>query len=231
MVAVGVVDPRLVALVVRYGEEEGCRRYLEALRWPHGPECPRCGAGEPLWLQARRKYSCRSCKYQFRVSTGTLLHDSHLPLAKWLLAVSVMLAGERRLPATQLQQILGGGYKTSWFLEHRIRAAMEVVAPVGAVPVAFAPTVPANASRTASGDSELEAPASWRVLRRLIADSPGHLSAKHLSAYWNEVLWREANAGNPHAFRDTVAALLRHAPVPYARLTAADATRAECRRS
>lgn len=158
-----------------------------------------------------------------------MLHDSHLPFAKWLLAVAVMLESQHRLPATQLQQVIGGGYKTSWFLEHRIRAAMEVGAPRDPVPVAFVRSVPGGPLDDNLA-SEVEAPPSWRVLRRLIAGPRGRLSAKHLSAYWNELLWREANTHNPTAFRDTVKALLDHAPVPYAQLTASEETSPERRR-
>ena len=53
-----------------------------------------------------------------------------------------MLSSERGLPALQLQGILGGSYKTSWFLEHRIRAAMASGAPAIRPPVALAHETP-----------------------------------------------------------------------------------------
>src|SRR4029078_8674747 len=47
-----------------------------------------------------------------------------VPRAPWLLAVPVVVPSERGYPAPQLQELIGGSYKTAWFVEHRIRAAM-----------------------------------------------------------------------------------------------------------
>jgi hypothetical protein len=66
---------------------------------------------------------------------------------------------------------------------------------------------------------EVEPPESWHLLRRLVAGPYRRMSPKHLSAYWNELLWRDANRENPDAFRAIVVALLAHPPVPYASLT------------
>ena len=116
-------DPRLARLAERHGND-ACRLYLEELRWPGGAECPRCESRDLLWLERRRRHQCRTCRYQFRVTAGTVLHDSHISLDGWFLAIALMLASERGMPATQLTAILGGSYKSAWFLEHRIRAAM-----------------------------------------------------------------------------------------------------------
>lgn len=183
--------------------------------------CPRCESARLLWIENRSKYHCRECKYQFRVTAGTVFHDSRLALSKWFVAVSLMLSSERGLPALQLQGILGGSYKTSWFLEHRIRAAMATAPPVIRAPVALAhETPPPRPEQHGVHEQRVEPPPSWGLLRRLIAGSRGKLSTKYLSAYWNELLWREANCANPHAFRDTIVALLEHAPVTYENLIA-----------
>ena len=113
--------PRLVR-----GEEhgdDGCRLYLEHVRWPYGVECPRCSSSDVLWLDRRRRHHCRGCRYQFRVTARTVFHDSHLSLPKWFLAISLMLSSESGFSAAQLQRVLGGSYKSAWFLEHRIRSA------------------------------------------------------------------------------------------------------------
>ncbi len=219
------LDPRLVALIRRSGED-GCRLYLEHLRWPFGVECPRCDSSDVLWLERRRRHNCRRCRYQFRVTAQTVFHDSHLPLSKWFLAVSLMLSVERGVSAFQLQKILGGSYKSAWFLEHRIRCAMASGNPEREGPVAF---VRATANGGVSGleDSAVpdaaEAPASWLLLRSLIAGVHRNVGARYLAAYWDEVRWRHENGGNPNAFRDTVAALLEHPWLPYDELIGARA--------
>jgi transposase-like protein len=118
-------DPLLRLLVERLGYEEGARIYLERLRWPEGPRCPRCESSSIMRLEARRKYNCAGCKYQFRVTAGTRMHDSHVPGWKWLVAVDLMMSSSPdRLPAQELNALLGGSYKTAWFLAHRIRDAL-----------------------------------------------------------------------------------------------------------
>ena len=53
------------------------------------------------------------------------MHDSHLPLHKWFIAVYMMCKSRKGVSALQLKQILGVAYKTAWYLSHRIRAAMD----------------------------------------------------------------------------------------------------------
>ena len=113
--------------------EARCRRYLQALRWPGGVECPRCDENDRLlWLESREKWHCYSCRYQFSVTAGTLFHNSHLPLWKWFSSVQLMTESTQGISASQLRQILGGSYKTFWFTTHRIRVAMRGRGPAAA---------------------------------------------------------------------------------------------------
>jgi transposase-like protein len=104
--------------------EDRCRRYLEELRWPEGISCPRCDCRSVGAIPARRRFYCRGCRYHFSLTSGTVFHNSHLPIWKWFLAIELMLDAESGLPANQLVRLLGGSYKTAWFVEHRIRSAI-----------------------------------------------------------------------------------------------------------
>jgi transposase-like protein len=104
--------------------EERCLAYLEELRWPGGVECPRCGAPRARWLHTRGKWACASCRYQFRVTAGTVMHNGHLPFATWLAAVDLIAGSADGCPATRLHELLGGSYKSLWFAGHRIRRAL-----------------------------------------------------------------------------------------------------------
>jgi transposase-like protein len=118
-------DTNLVSLIERFGSEEKCRTYLEELRWPDGPECPRCGDFTTISrITTRDQFECDACRYQFSVTAGTLIHDSHLPLWKWFLAVYLMCESKKGISAKQLQRMLKVSYKTAWYLSHRIRDAM-----------------------------------------------------------------------------------------------------------
>ena len=108
-----------------YGTDERCRQLLERLRWPKGIECPRCKDSHISKLKAYARYECAACEYQFTVTSGTIFHDSHLPLTKWFLAVLLLVEAKKGMSALQLKRTLGCGYKTAWYLFHRIRAAMK----------------------------------------------------------------------------------------------------------
>jgi transposase-like protein len=117
-------DMNLPKLVERFGSEDKCRTYLEELRWPDGVECPRCGAKTVSRLEDRKQYECSKCRYQFSVTAGTIMHDSHLPLWKWFLAIYLVTESKKGISAKQLQRTLAVSYKTAWYLSHRIRDAM-----------------------------------------------------------------------------------------------------------
>ncbi len=52
------------------------------------------------------------------------MHDSHLPLRKWFVAIYLMCTAKKGISAKQLQENLGTTYRTAWHLCHRIRNAM-----------------------------------------------------------------------------------------------------------
>jgi len=114
----------LVTLVEKYGNEDKCRAYLEELRWPNGVACPRCGSLNIRNSYTRSQYDCGSCGYQFSVTSGTIFHDSHLPLWKWFLTAYMMSEAKKGVSANQIKRTIGVSYKTAWYLCHRIRNAM-----------------------------------------------------------------------------------------------------------
>jgi len=115
----------LAQLNGEYGTEDRCRELLKRLRWPEGVTCPRCKSKTISRLFTQSKFECSDCRYQFSVTSGTIFHDSHLPLTQWFLATHLLCEAKKGISACQIQRTLGiGGYKTAWFLCHRIRAAM-----------------------------------------------------------------------------------------------------------
>jgi transposase-like protein len=120
----------------KFADDEQCLSYLQEMRWPDGVvRCPQCGHKEIKRVERsaksknRRKwfYLCleKTCHNQFTPTSGTLFHDTHLPLIVWFQAIALMLNARKGISAKQLQRDLGiGGYKTAWYLNHRIREAM-----------------------------------------------------------------------------------------------------------
>jgi len=121
----------LCGLIQKFGDEQHCRNYLEALRWPKGVICPKCKGAKISSILKRDQYNCdnESCRYQFSVTAGSIFHDTHLPLMKWFLATYMLCQSRKGMSANQLRRMLGVSYKTAWYLCHRIRAAMKAVMP------------------------------------------------------------------------------------------------------
>jgi len=110
-------------LVPGFPSEDGCRAFLERVRWPGGVRCPRCDASRGISrIESRGQFECDACGYQFSVRVGTAFHASHLPLSKWFLAVHVVTTSGDHVTANQLRRAIGVSYKTAWHLSHVIRA-------------------------------------------------------------------------------------------------------------
>ena len=118
------VKLNLVRLMHRFSDDTKCRKYLETVRWPNGVCCIRCDDMSVSRLRDYNKYECNSCRYQFSVTAGTIMHDSHLPLRKWSLAIYLLCESKKGISANHLKRTLEVAYKTAWYLCHRIREAM-----------------------------------------------------------------------------------------------------------
>ena len=100
---------------------------LEALVWPDGPYCPRCGGFDritPVKGGRAGLRRCGPCKREFTVTVGTIFERSHLKLHKWFQAAHLMASSKKGISAHQLHRTLKVTYKTAWFMEHRLREAM-----------------------------------------------------------------------------------------------------------
>ena len=114
----------LLSMLDSYPTEAKCRDLLEHLRWPDGMCCPVCESDRIGDLRARDRYTCAACRHQFSVTSGTIMHDSHLPLRKWLVATYLMCESKKGISALQVKRTIGVAYQTAWHLCHRIRSAM-----------------------------------------------------------------------------------------------------------
>jgi transposase-like protein len=131
----------LIDVTQEFATEDACLAYLEAMRWPTGLACLACSSVKVKRLnlkdkrgKTRRVYQCleRPCQHQFTATTGTIFHDTHLPLRTWFIATALICDAKKGMSACQLQRHLPGSrkgtkmsYRTAWYLCHRIRKAME----------------------------------------------------------------------------------------------------------
>jgi transposase-like protein len=115
----------LITLMDKFGSDEKCRAYLEALRFPDGVYCLRCESKKISRIYKRNQFVCDACNYQFSVTVGTIFQDSHLPLQKWFAAIYLMCESRKGISANQIKRTLKVAYKTAWYLCHRIREAVK----------------------------------------------------------------------------------------------------------
>jgi transposase-like protein len=122
-----------------YHDDNAARAHLEALLWPQGPVCPRCGVMEDRITKLQGAstrpgvYKCKDCRKPFSVTVGTVMERSHIPLHKWVLAAHFMAASKKGMSALQLQRLLGTNYETAWFLFHRLRECAPTPSEAGPI--------------------------------------------------------------------------------------------------
>lgn len=131
-------------LLSRFTNEDTCKTFLAAKRWPDGVRCPRCG-GKAYTLKARPfHYLCKSgaetadretgevvtCDkrngYRFSVITRTVFENTNYPLRTWFQAIFLMFHRKKGMSAHQIHRMIGtGSYETAWYMCQRIRASMK----------------------------------------------------------------------------------------------------------
>ena len=113
--------------------EEFYLKRLEQSRWPDGLRCIREGCGSQRVMtfdvkgktgKMRHLYECVDCRYQYSVTTGTIFHNSHLPLQKWFLAIHLFSTAKNGVSARDFERKLNINYRTAEYVIRRIRLAM-----------------------------------------------------------------------------------------------------------
>ena len=112
------------------GDEDACKRYLVARRWPNGVVCPRCGAVKVFPVGSMPfKWQCYQCApdqgYRFSHIAGTIFENTNKPLRQWFKVVHLMLTSKKGISSLQIQRQMGfGSYETALNMTHKIRTAL-----------------------------------------------------------------------------------------------------------
>jgi transposase-like protein len=112
-----------------FPDEEACKAYLVARRWPEGVACPRCGNVKVFPVGSMSfKWQCYECapeSYRFSVIAGTIFENTNKPLRDWYRVAHLMLVSKKGMSALQIMRYMGfGSYKTAWLMCHKIRTAL-----------------------------------------------------------------------------------------------------------
>lgn len=114
--------------IERFSDPDFCQAYMVQMRWPDGVvTCPICNKPEPRYLANQRRWECKGKhpRRQFSVKVGTIFEDSPIPLKSWLLAVWQITNCKNGISSYELAKAIGVTQKSAWFMNHRIRLAMQ----------------------------------------------------------------------------------------------------------
>jgi len=111
------------------GDEDACKSYLKARRWPQGVHCPRCGNPAVYDLPSRKwHWQCEQCAkdgYRFSIIAGTIFENTNKPLRDWFKVAHLMLTAKKGMSSRQIGRYMGfGSVKTAWLMGHKIRTAL-----------------------------------------------------------------------------------------------------------
>jgi len=128
----------IVQFEAMFPNEEACRAYLIARRWPQGVHCPRCGNPDVYSLASGFHWQCEQCAsdgYRFSHIAGTVFENTNKPLRDWYRVIHLMLTAKKGISARQVWRYMAfGSLKTAWYMCHRIRVALiEDIGQLGGV--------------------------------------------------------------------------------------------------
>ena len=113
----------LIDAVQKFGTEADAEAWFIEQRWPNGVACLECGSlnVQPRPTRKPAPFRCRDCRKDFSVKTGTVMHDSKLPLSKWAIALYLYSTNLKGVSSMKLHRDLGITQKSAWHMAHRIR--------------------------------------------------------------------------------------------------------------
>ena len=121
--------PTTLLEAVRYFKDaDVCLEFIAFIRWPDGAvKCPMCGCTKVHFLANQKRWKCsqKHERRQFSVKVGTIFEDSPLGLDKWLPAAWQVVNCKNTISSYEMARALGVTQKTAWFMDHRIRKAMQ----------------------------------------------------------------------------------------------------------
>jgi transposase-like protein len=114
--------------IVFFADADNCDQFMIAIRWADGKvRCPHCDSDKVSYLAKQRRWKCygKHPKAQFSLKVGTIFEDSPLGLDKWLAAAWLICNCKNGISSYELSRDLEITQKSTWFMLHRIRLAMQ----------------------------------------------------------------------------------------------------------
>lgn len=114
--------------IIFFAIPENCDAFMIAMRWSDGVvKCPTCGSSDLTHLKTARLWKCyeKHPRQKFSLKVGTIFEDSPLGLDKWMAAAWLIINCKNGVSSYEIARDLKVTQKSTWFMLHRIRVAMQ----------------------------------------------------------------------------------------------------------
>lgn len=115
----------IIKLLKKFSSQEKCIKHLEQVRWMNIPTCPYCNSQRTTSMSKENRHKCYPCNRSFSVLVGTIFEATKMPLQKWFVAIFLVMDAKKGISSLQLARHLEVNKDTAWFVQRRIRIAME----------------------------------------------------------------------------------------------------------
>lgn len=115
----------IIKMIEKYNNKAKCIAYLEKQRWADLSICPYCNSTKSTKKPKELRHLCHNCGRSYSVLVGTIFESTKLPLPKWFAAMCLILNAKKGISSLQLSRDLGVNRNTAWYLQKRIRQAMQ----------------------------------------------------------------------------------------------------------
>src|SRR6516162_6845927 len=117
----------LVDAIRYFSDPDRTLAFWVAIRWPDGVICPHCGSKQVSFIKTRHIWKCSQNHdhRQFSAKVGSIFEDSPLGLDKWFTAMWLVANCKNGVSSYEIARALKVTQKTAWFMDHRIRLAMQ----------------------------------------------------------------------------------------------------------
>lgn len=108
-----------------FPDEHSCRMDFKLRREKEGLTCRKCGGSRLNFLEKRYAWHCNDCKFRTTLRSGTVMHDSKLPVRTWYKCMALMMMTKKGISSHEMRrQLVMKNYRPVWEMMHKIRAAM-----------------------------------------------------------------------------------------------------------
>lgn len=112
--------------------DDQARVLLASMRWGSDTQqiCPECGVVDShYYVRSQRRWRCKHCATNFSVTSRTPFADCKIGCRKLLISIFTFIIHQKGLAALALRRVIGGSYKTSFMLLHKLREGLLLSPP------------------------------------------------------------------------------------------------------